>query len=224
MKILKYAQEFVSCGHRYARVDWSREKNLEAYGEDYSEDGIGHNLGVLACGTGDIRASLVHLCKTLDHQFLNEVMGDVVPTAEAIAKYCFENMEAPGLESVQIQEGGCLWAEYAHHSASLTKLYRLNCLHRHHNPLLSDEENSKLYGKCSQVHGHEYGVEITLVGSIDGETHLICRRQWVDDWVNRLLIQPFHKSLLNESMGNASGEIITQQFYNILKSNLPQEF
>ena len=222
MKVLKYAQEFVSCGHRYAREDWSREENLKAYGEDYSEDGMGHNLGVLVCGVGDIQTSLNDLCETLDHQFLNDIMGDAVPTAEAIARYGFENIRAPGIELVQIQEGYHLWAKYTHnHHTSLTKAYHLNCLHRHHNPDLSDEANSNLYGKCSQIHGHEYRVEITLTGPINIETYLICQRQWMDDWVNNLLIEPFHNSFLNESMKNASGEIITQKFYDILKPALP---
>lgn len=225
MEILSYIQEFVSCGHRYARKDWSREKNLEVYGGDYSEEGVGHNLGILACGTGEVQAPLKALCETLDHRFLNEIMGDVVPTAEAIARYCFENIKAPDLRFVRVQQGDHLWAGYFGPSgASLTKLYQLSCLHRHHNPDLSDVENEELYGKCSQVHGHEYGIEVTLRGSVHSETHLVCHRQWMDDWVHRLLIQPFHGRLLNDLIGNASGELITQKFYNTLKPHLPEGF
>lgn len=226
MRVLKCVQEFVSCGHRYARKDWSREKNLKTYGEDYSDEGMGHNLGISACGSKDVQVPLRELCEILDHRFLNEIMGDVVPTTEALARYgferIFEKIKVSKLEWVRVQEGDHLWAEYnRHHQSSLTKTYYLNCLHQHQNPHLSDEENRTLFGKCSRVHGHEYRVEITLTGQMDRETYLICQRQWMDDWVNCWLIQPFHKSFLNEFMENASGEIITQKFYHILKSDLP---
>jgi 6-pyruvoyltetrahydropterin/6-carboxytetrahydropterin synthase len=39
------------------------------------------------------------------------------------------------------------------------------------NPALSDEENFKIYGKCSNPngHGHNYVMEVTVAGEIDPE-------------------------------------------------------
>ena len=227
MKVLNYIQERVSCAHRYARRDWCLEKNKEVYGADYSENGMGHNLGILACGSGDLRSPLGQLCACLDHEDLNKVMGNTVPTVESIAKYSFETilevMEVGFLEFVQVQEGDFLWASYNRKGvASLTKVYGMSCLHRHYNPNLSKEENKSLYGKCFNLHGHEYKLEVSLVGDIDAESHLICRREWMDSWVHGLIIKPYNKQFLNEFMDNASGELIIQHFYDVLNVRLPR--
>ena len=170
MKVLNYVKGFVSCGHRYARSDWSREKNLQVYGGDDFEKNLGHNLEVWVCRRGPIhwaQEDLGRLCDTLDHQFLNEIMEGVVPTTEAVARYCFEKVKSEELEFIRVQEGDHLWAEFSSdQGASLTKAYQLNCLHRHYNSHLSERENRELYGKCSQVHGHEYRLEITLRGRL----------------------------------------------------------
>lgn len=44
--------------------------------------------------------------------------------------------------------------------------------HRIYNPNLSDEENFKIYGKCSNPngHGHNYTIEITIAGEINSDT------------------------------------------------------
>ncbi len=44
--------------------------------------------------------------------------------------------------------------------------------HRIYNPELSDEENFKIYGKCSNPngHGHNYTIEVTVAGEIDKDT------------------------------------------------------
>jgi len=44
--------------------------------------------------------------------------------------------------------------------------------HRIYNPNLSDEENFKIYGKCSNPngHGHNYTIEVTVVGEINENT------------------------------------------------------
>ncbi len=221
--ILKYTQTFVSCGYRYARKDWSRTKNIEVYGDDHSDDGMGCNLRIVACGTKDFQASLSDLSKVWDHQFLNDLHGlsTIVPTMEALAAYGFTFMAAPELESIKVQAGENLWAEFSRHGkASVTRVYRLNCLHRHHNPNLSEEENRQLYGKCSKIHGHEYHLEVCVTGHIHSETHLVVPRQWMDSWVSHLVIEPLNKTFLNDSIGNTSGEIIAQRFYDILTPRL----
>ncbi|NTV08743.1 MAG: 6-carboxytetrahydropterin synthase, partial [Chlorobium limicola] len=47
-----------------------------------------------------------------------------------------------------------------------------NAAHRLFNAELSDAENSRIYGKCSNEHGHghNYELEITLSGIVDRKT------------------------------------------------------
>ncbi|ABL65025.1 6-pyruvoyl tetrahydropterin synthase and hypothetical protein [Chlorobium phaeobacteroides DSM 266] len=54
----------------------------------------------------------------------------------------------------------------------VTRTIGFNAAHRLFNPDFSDQENHKIYGKCSNEHGHghNYELEITLYGTIDPQT------------------------------------------------------
>jgi 6-pyruvoyltetrahydropterin/6-carboxytetrahydropterin synthase len=54
----------------------------------------------------------------------------------------------------------------------VTRRLRFNAAHRVHNPALSDEENRVLFGKCNNPnwHGHNYVLEVSVRGPIDGRT------------------------------------------------------
>jgi 6-pyruvoyltetrahydropterin/6-carboxytetrahydropterin synthase len=53
-----------------------------------------------------------------------------------------------------------------------TRRLRFNAAHRVHNPALSDEENTRLFGKCNNPnwHGHNYLLEVSVKGPIDERT------------------------------------------------------
>ena len=54
----------------------------------------------------------------------------------------------------------------------ITRVLRFNAAHRVHNPALSDEENTRLFGKCNNPnwHGHNYRLEVSVKGTIDERT------------------------------------------------------
>jgi 6-pyruvoyltetrahydropterin/6-carboxytetrahydropterin synthase len=54
----------------------------------------------------------------------------------------------------------------------LTRRETFNAGHRLYNPEWSDEENFRVYGKCSnpQWHGHNYELFVTIKGEINPET------------------------------------------------------
>ena len=54
----------------------------------------------------------------------------------------------------------------------VTKRLRFNAAHRVHNPALSPEENTALFGPCNNPnwHGHNYVLEVTVEGPIDDRT------------------------------------------------------
>lgn len=103
----------------------------------------------------------------------------------------------------------------------LTKKYTLSALHRHHNPELSAKENENLYRKCSRVHGHEYKIEVTLRGTLDAKTGLAADRSTMDRIVQKTLLAPLSGGFLNDHVGNTSGEIIVEKFFQILQGALP---
>jgi 6-pyruvoyltetrahydropterin/6-carboxytetrahydropterin synthase len=55
---------------------------------------------------------------------------------------------------------------------TVTRRLTFNAAHRVHNPALSDAENDALFGKCNNPnwHGHNYVLEVSVTGPIDGRT------------------------------------------------------
>ena len=47
----------------------------------------------------------------------------------------------------------------------ITHVYSFNAIHKTHNPAISQVLNDQYYGKCNNVHGHSYDLEITLKDS-----------------------------------------------------------
>lgn len=54
----------------------------------------------------------------------------------------------------------------------VTRTVQFNAAHRLHNPKKSDEWNRETFGKCNNPnwHGHNYRLEVTVVGEPDEET------------------------------------------------------
>jgi len=79
----------------------------------------------------------------------------------------------------------------------LTSRYRFSASHRLDTPALSPEENRKLYGKCNNPHGHghDYVLEITVDGPVDGDGQVV-NREALDALVReRVLARLDHKNL-----------------------------
>jgi 6-pyruvoyltetrahydropterin/6-carboxytetrahydropterin synthase len=57
----------------------------------------------------------------------------------------------------------------------ITRRFHFSASHRVYNPKLSDEENFKIYGKCSNPngHGHNYIMDVTVSGSVDEKTGFV---------------------------------------------------
>jgi 6-pyruvoyltetrahydropterin/6-carboxytetrahydropterin synthase len=57
----------------------------------------------------------------------------------------------------------------------LSQKFEFSATHRLHNPALTDDENIRLFGKCNNAHGHghNYELQVTLVGQPDNNGLLI---------------------------------------------------
>jgi 6-pyruvoyltetrahydropterin/6-carboxytetrahydropterin synthase len=84
----------------------------------------------------------------------------------------------------------------------LGRRYRFSASHRLHNSKLSEEENSRIYGKCNNPfgHGHNYTVEIRVSGKINRDTGMISNLVDLDKFVNEKVIEPFDRRSLNEEV------------------------
>ena len=83
--------------------------------------------------------------------------------------------------------------------AHLTRRYMFSASHRLHNPQLSDDENRATYGKCNNPHGHghNYMLEVTVSGTIDQATGMVCNLVDLDGFVEKEILERFDLQNLN---------------------------
>jgi 6-pyruvoyltetrahydropterin/6-carboxytetrahydropterin synthase len=81
----------------------------------------------------------------------------------------------------------------------LTRRYRFSAAHRLDAPELSAEENARVYGKCNNPHGHghNYVLDVTVAGRVDGETGMVCDLGFLDSLVRREVLDRFDETNLN---------------------------
>jgi 6-pyruvoyltetrahydropterin/6-carboxytetrahydropterin synthase len=84
----------------------------------------------------------------------------------------------------------------------LGRRYRFAASHRLHRADLSDAENTRLYGKCNNPHGHghNYVLETVWAGQVDPETGMIANLADLDAFVDREVLQVFDQISLNEDV------------------------
>jgi 6-pyruvoyltetrahydropterin/6-carboxytetrahydropterin synthase len=83
--------------------------------------------------------------------------------------------------------------------AYLTRRYLFSASHRLHSGAFSDAENQSIYGKCNNPygHGHNYMIEITVSGQVDGSTGMICNLVDLDGYVQSEILERFDHQNLN---------------------------
>ena len=84
----------------------------------------------------------------------------------------------------------------------LGRRYRFAASHRLHSEKLSEQENSRVYGKCNNPygHGHNYVLEISVSGPVDPATGMIANLADLDGFVEREVIEAFDHRSLNEEV------------------------
>ena len=73
---------------------------------------------------------------------------------------------------------------------ALSRRYRFPAAHVLRRDDLSDEENVRLYGKCANPHGHDYGVEVTVTGPVEPVSGRIIDPERLDRIVNEHVLGP----------------------------------
>lgn len=81
---------------------------------------------------------------------------------------------------------------------TVSRTYGFSASHRLQVPGFSEEENSKLYGKCNNPygHGHDYLFTVSAAGALDGKTGTVLKRGDLDALVEAVVLPVFrHKNL-----------------------------
>jgi len=80
---------------------------------------------------------------------------------------------------------------------ALTKIYHFSAAHRLHAKRYSDEENRRIFGKCNNPkgHGHDYYVEVKVIGDIDQETGMVINLDELDEMMKGVIDELDHTRL-----------------------------
>lgn len=83
---------------------------------------------------------------------------------------------------------------------ALTRRYAFPAAHVLARDDFSAEENERIYGKCANPngHGHNYGLEVTVGGTVDPESGRIVPLERLDALVRERLVERFSHRLLND--------------------------
>lgn len=84
----------------------------------------------------------------------------------------------------------------------LTKRYSFAASHRLHIDEWSDDQNRETFGKCNYPygHGHNYVVEVRVAGPADPETGMVVRRDRLDAFVKRAVLERVEHRDLNSDV------------------------
>ena len=102
-----------------------------------------------------------------------------------------------------------------------------NAAHQLCDPRLSDEENQRIFGKCANVHGHNYVLEVVVAGQIDSATGYVLDLKQLSDIISRRVIQDVDHRNLNTDVPWLEGQIPTAEnlavaFWERIRSELPE--
>ncbi|GAA4732565.1 6-pyruvoyl trahydropterin synthase family protein [Flavisolibacter ginsenosidimutans] len=105
-----------------------------------------------------------------------------------------------------------------------------NAAHRLYRKDWSDEQNTQTFGKCSlpHYHGHNYELEIKVVGEIDEATGFVMDLGELSNIVNEQVLERFDHKNLNVDVEefktlNPTAENIAVVIYNLLRPHIAGE-
>jgi len=102
-----------------------------------------------------------------------------------------------------------------------------NAAHQLYDPGLSDEENRRLFGKCVNLHGYNYVLEVVVAGKVDQASGYVMDLKVLSDIMNGQVIQDVDHRNLNTDVPWLKGRIPTAEnlavtFWERLQPELPE--
>ncbi len=211
-----------SASRRLHVSGWSNAENLAVFGpETDAHYGTGRNYVAYFVFTGPVDQSngmLINISEikeragkivrgSFDHKFLNKdnsSFRNIPPTAANVARQLYVAV-APLFSDVDATLAVCHVSESPDHSATFYSdgtaeanyWFEFSAARKTLSPLLSGEENTRLFGPATAPHGHNYRARLTFrTMKLDGEAPLVrydaidgCQRSLRDELDHRYLNQ-----------------------------------
>ncbi len=110
----------------------------------------------------------------------------------------------------------------------ITRRETFAAAHRLFKPELSDDENHKIFGKCSHPnwHGHNYTLEVVVAGEVNPETGFLLDIKKLKEIIHKYVIDKVDHKNLNLDTDFMQGIIPTSEniciaIWNQLKDKIP---
>ncbi len=106
-----------------------------------------------------------------------------------------------------------------------------NAAHRLHQPAWTDEKNKEVFGICNNpnFHGHNYELEVKVVGEIDLDTGMVIDLSYLRDLIKSEIEDRFDHKNFNLDVEEFRNQIPTVEnicvvIYQILREKLDQKY
>jgi len=101
-----------------------------------------------------------------------------------------------------------------------------NAAHQLRNPCLSDDENRRLVGKCVNLHGHNYALDVVVAGKVDDDSGYVLDLKLLSELIYEQVIKYVDHRNLNTDVPWLEGCVPTAEnlaviFWERLKGELP---
>lgn len=78
----------------------------------------------------------------------------------------------------------------------ITRKISISCAHKLFNPNISNDENTTLFGKCVNLHGHNYKIYASFKGEINETTGMVINLSVVNEILQEYIVKKLdHKNL-----------------------------
>jgi 6-pyruvoyltetrahydropterin/6-carboxytetrahydropterin synthase len=239
-----------SVARRLHADSWSDAENLAAFGpETKARHGSGRNYVAYFVFTGPVNPAtgmLINISEIkeragkivrerFDHKFLNKdnpSFCDVLPTAENIARHLHLDV-APLFSDVDAALAACHVAEslersatfYADGAGEANYWFDFSAARKTVSPHLNKEENARLFGRATSIHGHNYRARLTFrMGRLDPKAPLV-RHDAIDACLRTLHDELDHRYLNEDVIGLKDRPITTESLaryvYERVKATMP---
>jgi 6-pyruvoyltetrahydropterin/6-carboxytetrahydropterin synthase len=239
-----------SASRRLRVKHWSDSENLAVFGpETEARYGSGRNYVAYFAFTGPVdprTGMLINISEIkeragkllrvrFDHKFLNQdnpSFSDVPPMVESIARQLHVDL-APLFSDVSAKLVACHVAESPERSATFYSdgaceanyWLEFSAARRTMSPHLSEEENTRLFGRATSIHGHNYRARLTFrTIQLEAEMPLV-RYDAINACLDSLRSELDHRYLNQELAESKDGPITTESLagyiYEQVNPSLP---
>jgi 6-pyruvoyltetrahydropterin/6-carboxytetrahydropterin synthase len=123
-----------------------------------------------------------------------------------------------------------VYPEHMKQRVAVIRREHFNAAHRLYRKDWGDAQNTQTFGKCSlpNYHGHNYELEIKVVGDVDEATGFVMDLKLLSDLVNDHVLEKFDHKNLNVDVEefktmNPTAENIAIVIYNLLRPHIAEQ-